>query len=121
MRRGLSYPELFKYIEEKTGNITGAGGATTFVDEPWYMSFNAPIQPVFPEQPDNVQVLWGYGLHANEAGTYIKKPMTECNGEEILKEFLFNCGLEDKMDEIIPHCICIPVMMPYIISQLMPN
>lgn len=114
-------PELFRYIEKKTGNVTGAGGATTFVDSPWFISFNAPIQPVFPEQPKNVQVLWGYGLHANEVGTYVKKPMTECTGEEILKEFLYYCGLQDQFTTICEHCICIPIMMPYITSQFMPR
>lgn len=53
-------------------------------------------------------------------GEHIKKPMNECNGEEILKEFLYRCGLENKMDEIIVHSIPIPTIMPYIISQFMP-
>ncbi len=114
-------PEIFRHIEKKTGNITGAGGATTFVDSPWYISFNAPVQPVFPNQPKGVEVLWGYGLHANEAGTFVKKPMTECTGEEVLREFLSYCGLADRYEELAPHCICIPVMLPYITSQFMPR
>ncbi len=115
------YPGLFEHIEKATGNVTGAGGATTFVDSPWFISFNAPIQPVFPEQPESTQVLWGYGLHSNEVGTFVKKPMTECTGEEILREFLSYCGLAEKYDEIAPHCICIPAMLPYITSQFMPR
>ncbi len=47
--------------------------------------------------------------------------MNECNGEEILKEFLYYCGLEDKMDETISHSIAIPTVMPYITSQFMPR
>ena len=115
------YPEFFKYLEEKTGNPTGKGGATTFVTSPWFITYGAALQPTCPEQPENVDVLWFYGLHSNEAGTYIKKPMNECTGEEILKEFLYYCGLEDKMDEIISHCIAIPTVMPYITSQFMPR
>lgn len=115
------YPEFFKYLEEKTGNPTGKGGATTFVDSPWFITYGAALQPTCPSQPDNVQVLWFYGLHSNELGSYIKKPMNECTGEEILKEFLYYCGLEDKMDEIISHCIAIPTIMPYITSQFMPR
>ena len=79
------------------------------------------MQPTCPDQPDNVQVLWFYGLHSNNNGEYIKKPMNECNGEEILKEFLYWCGLEDKADEIIAHSIAIPTIMPYITSQFMPR
>ena len=28
--------------------------------------------------------------------------MTQCSGEEIMREFLYYCGLEDKIDEIMP-------------------
>ena len=115
------YPFLFKYLEEKTGNLTGKGGATTFIHSPWFITYGAALQPTCPDQPDNVQVLWFYGLHSNNKGEYIKKPMNECNGEEILKEFLYWCGLEDKMDEIIAHSIAIPTIMPYITSQFMPR
>lgn len=115
------YPAFFQYLEEKTGNPTGKGGATTFVTSPWFITYGAALQPTCPDQPENVDVLWFYGLHSNEPGTYIRKPMNECTGEEILKEFLYYCGLEDKMDEIIRHCIAIPTVMPYITSQFMPR
>ena len=61
-----------------------------------------PLQPVAPDQPENVQFMWFYGLHANNCGTYVKKPMTQCSGEEIMREFLYYCGLENKIDEIMP-------------------
>ena len=61
-----------------------------------------PLQPVAPDQPENVQFMWFYGLHANNCGTCVKKPMTQCSGEEIMREFLYYCGLEDKIDEIMP-------------------
>lgn len=73
------------------------------------------------EAKNRFQVLWFYGLHSNEIGSYIKKPMNKCTGEETLKEFLYWCGLEDKMDEIVKHCIAIPTVMPYITSQFMPR
>ncbi len=115
------YPELFRYLEEKTGNPTGKGGATTFVDSPWFITYGAALQPLEPEQPENVQVLWFYGLHSNEKGAYVRKPMNECTGEETLMEFLYCCGLEDKIGEIKKHCIAIPTVMPYITSQFMPR
>lgn len=74
-----------------------------------------------PDQPENVQFMWFYGLHANNCGTCVKKPMTQCSGEEIMREFLYYCGLEDKIDEIMPHITAIPVVMPYITSQFMPR
>ena len=115
------YPQFFEYLEKKTGNPTGKGGATTFVSSPWFITYGVALQPLEPNQPKNVQVLWFYGLHSNEKGTYIKKPMNECTGEEALKEFLYYCGLEDKFDEIKAHSIAIPTIMPYITSQFMPR
>ena len=115
------YPEFFKYLEEKTGNPTGKGGATTFVDSPWFITYGAALQPTCPDQSENVDALWFYGLHSNEIGTYVKKPMNECSGEEVVKELLYYCGLEDKMDKIISHSIAILTVMPYITSQFMPR
>lgn len=113
--------KLFKYLEEKTGNLTGEGGATTFVSAPWFITYGAALQPTCPDQPEDVDVLWFYGLNPTNVGEYVKKPMTECSGEEILKEFLYFCGLEDQFEEIKEHCIAIPTMMPYITSQFMPR
>lgn len=115
------YPQFFEYLEKKTGNPTGKGGATTFVSSPWFITYGAALQPLEPNQPENVQVLWFYGLHSNEKGACVKKPMTQCTGEETLKEFLYWCGLEDKFEEIKAHCIAIPTVMPYITSQFMPR
>lgn len=115
------YPQFFEYLEKKTGNPSGKGGATTFVSSPWFITYGAALQPLEPNQPENVQVLWFYGLHSNEKGACVKKPMTQCTGEETLKEFLYWCGLEDKFEEIKAHCIAIPTVMPYITSQFMPR
>lgn len=115
------YPEFFEYLEKKTGNKTGTGGVTTFVNSPWYINYGAALQPLDPEQPDNVQVLFLYGLHSNELGTCVKKPMNECTGEEILEELCYYCGLSDKFEEIRSHSISIPTIMPYITSQFMPR
>ena len=65
--------------------------------------------------------MWFYGLHANNCGIYVKKPMTQCSGEEIMREFQYYCGLEDTIGEIMPHITAIPVVMPYITSQFMPR
>ena len=114
------YPQFFDYLAEKAGNPTGKGGCSTLVDAPWFINYNVPLQPVAPDQPENVHFMWFYGLHANNCGTYVKTPMTQCSGEEIMREFLYYCGLEDKIDEIMPHITAIPVVMPYITSQFMP-
>lgn len=115
------YPEFFKYIEEKTTNVTGTAGVVTLVDSAWFQSINTPPQPLFPDQTKNVQVFWGYGLTGNKVGDYIKKPMVECTGEEILQELLYHLDYLDKYEEMLPHTRIITTMMPYITSQFMPR
>jgi len=36
------YPQFFGYLAEKTGNPTGKGGYSTFVDAPWFINYNVP-------------------------------------------------------------------------------
>jgi hypothetical protein len=38
-------------------------------------------------------------------GNFIKKPARECTGNEIFAELLYHCGLEDKIDQILAHCV----------------
>lgn len=33
------YPQFFDYLAEKTGNLTGKGGCSTFVDAPWFINY----------------------------------------------------------------------------------
>ncbi len=115
------YPQLFRYFEEKSENKAGTGGIQTFIHSPWYMNYGIAMNPLDPNQPENVDVFFIYGLHANEIGHVVKKRMIDCSGEEILKEFLYWIGLEDKYDEIREHAILIPTVMPYITSQFMPR
>ncbi|MDO4679893.1 MAG: oleate hydratase [Aerococcus sp.] len=55
------------------------------------------------------------------AQSFIAIVMNECTSEVILREFLYHCGLEAQMDEIIAHAIAISTVMPYITSQFMPR
>ena len=115
------YPQFFRHIEERTANVTGTAGAITLVDSAWFQSINTPPQPAFKGQPENVQVLWGYGLHGNEIGDYLKKPMTQCTGEEILQELLYHLDYLEAYEDLLPHVKIITTMMPYITSQFMPR
>ena len=115
------YPQFFDYVEKKTGNVTGTAGVITLVDSAWFQSINLPPQPFFPDQPKNTQSLWGYGLHGNKIGDYVKRPMTECTGEEVLKELLYHLDYLDHYDELVARTKIVTVMMPYITSQFMPR
>jgi len=114
-------PKLVDAIERITGDKDGCAGVVTIDDSPWLLSTYVQHQPFFPGQPDDVQFVWNYGLLPWNQGDYIKKPMYECTGEEILREFLYQLGLTDDMEEIVSHCKVRACMMPYITSQFMPR
>jgi oleate hydratase len=55
------------------------------------------------------------------AGDFVEKPMSECSGKEILQELLFHLPVGEAGDRILAGANCIPCMMPFITSQLMPR
>jgi oleate hydratase len=110
---------FFDKMEELSGNKSGTGSQVTLKDSNWFMSFSLNNQPHYKEQPSDVQVFFTYGLHPDLVGNFVGKPMTECTGEEILREL---CGhLKFDYDTVFSNAICIPCRMPYITSMFMPR
>lgn len=115
------YPQFFEKIEKMSGSKAGTGGLITFKDSSWDISFELHHKPFYPNQADDEDLGWGYGLYGENIGDYIKKPMCECNGEEILTELLYHLGLLDMKDELLAHTYMSTCMMPYVTSQFMPR
>lgn len=115
------YPELVSRIEKLTGSKAGTGGAITILDSNWDMSFELHHNPFFLDQKDDEQVMWGYGCWGEKVGNYIKKPMCECTGDEIMTELLYHLNMLDIKDEVLSHSYISTCMMPYITSQFMPR
>jgi oleate hydratase len=92
-------PTFYDYLEKKTGDKAGTGGAITIVDSSWKISF-VLYGRYFPDQPANVNVFWGDGQCSDKRGDFIKKTMRECTGAEIFSELLYHCGLEDSIPSI---------------------
>ncbi len=114
----LQNPAFFDEMIRFSGNEPGTGGLVTFKDSNWLMSIVLAWQPHFPNQPDGVQVFWGYSLFPDRIGNFIAKPMAECNGAEILREL---CGHLRFDPETVASANCIPCRMPYITSMFMPR
>ena len=115
----LNDPTFFSRMEAFSGNEAGTGGLVTFKDSRWLMSVVLPHQPHFAGQPADVQVFWGYALHPDRTGDFVAKPMSQCTGEEILREL---CGhLNFDFDSTFAKSICIPCRLPYITSMFMPR
>lgn len=114
--------KLLEKIEKFSKNVPGSGALMTFKDSSWRMSIVVSAQPHFIEQTENETIFWGYGLFTNNIGDYIKKPMRDCTGEELLLEVLYHLKFINQKDEIMADVInVIPCMMPYIISMFQPR
>lgn len=116
-----------KYIEKITkrlpyGRRTVTGGIVTALDSSWLMSWTINRQEQYYGQPEKDVVVWVYGLFSDTPGDYIKKPMRDCTGKEITKEWLYHIGVPvEEIEEFAESCTAVPVMMPFITSQFMPR
>jgi oleate hydratase len=92
------------------------------IDSNWLMSIVIARQPHFPNQPRDVKIFWGYGLYPDREGNYVKKRMSDCNGEQILEELCCHLKIQDLMKPVVESgkVNCIPVSMPFIDSLFMP-
>jgi oleate hydratase len=108
-------------VNDPYSGKAATGGIVSITDSNWLMSFTINRQPHFPEQPDDVLVIWVYALFMNKDGNYNKKTMPQSTGNEILSELCFHIGLEDQIDTIIENTIIKTSFMPYITSMFMPR
>ncbi|WP_030070115.1 oleate hydratase [Halomonas alkaliantarctica] len=108
-------------VNDPYSGFTATGGIITFTDSSWLMSFTCNRQPHFPDQPDDVIVLWTYALLMDKPGDYVKKPMPACTGKEVLTEMCYHLGLIDQVDAIVAATKTRIALMPYITAQFMPR
>lgn len=69
-------------VNDPYSGFTATGGIITFTDSSWLMSFTCNRQPHFPDQPDDVLVLWTYALLMDKPGDYVKKPCPNAPAEK---------------------------------------
>lgn len=122
---GADHPFL-KKIYELTGNDplsgrTVTGGIITAEDSGWCLSLTMNRQPQFRAQPKDWGVAWAYGLYPHALGNCVRKPMIECTGEEVLKEYCYHFGLIGQFEEIKKRTKVRLATMPYITSFFMPR
>lgn len=99
------------------------GGIVTAKDSSWLMSWTVNRQPHFKQQKPDEIVVWVYSLFVDRPGDYVRKPMQDCTGEEITREWLYHLGVPvDQIDELAATgAKTVPVMMPYVTSFFMPR
>jgi oleate hydratase len=110
---------FLRLVRDLTGNVPGEGGLISFPESSWLASIVIPHQPHFIGQPPDVSVFWGYGLQVDKPGDFVKKPMSECTGREIMLEILGHLRIRAETARILETSICIPCMMPFVTSQFL--
>jgi oleate hydratase len=113
--------EFVERITELVGAEPGCGGLQTLRDSGWVISFSIFHQPEVLDQPKGTYVWWGYGLHPERDGDFVKKSMDQCTGAEILEEVLRHLRFDDQLDAIMKSSICIPCNMPYVNNIWLPR
>ncbi len=112
---------FFDLLEAFSGSEAGKGGLVTIKDSNWLLTVVLNHQPHFHQQPKDVWVWWGYGLFPDRPGNYVRKPMSECTGAEIVTELLAHLRFSDSTVHILETSRIVTAMMPYITSQFMPR
>lgn len=97
------------------------GGIITFTDSNWVLSVTCNRQPHFPEQPQDVLVLWAYALLMDKDGNHVRKPMPACTGREILSELCYHLGIADQCEAVAANTKVRLALMPYITAMFMPR
>lgn len=115
----LRSSDFFDLLIKLTEDRPGSGKHISILGSNWGLSISIPHQPVFADQPNDVQVFWGYSLLPEREGNYIKKPMFSCAGEEIMEELLSH--LQFPIESILPASITIPCIFPQATSIMLPR
>ena len=87
-------------VNDPYSGRTVTGGIITFTDSNWFLSVTINRQPHFPGQPEDTLVVWVYGLLMDKDGNFVKKPMPQCTGKEILAELCHHLGIEDELEAV---------------------
>ena len=113
--------EFVNQMAALTGSEAGLGGLVTLKDSGWVLSLSVFHQPEVIGQPEGTIVWWGYGLYPERNGDFVRKPMTECTGAEILEETLLQLRFDKQLDAIMASSICVPCYMPYVNNIWLPR
>jgi oleate hydratase len=110
---------FFNLMEELSENPPGRNGITTLPHSPWCLTFILNTQPYYWKQPKDVVVWYGISLYPDKIGEFVKKPMTQCGGREILEEMIGHLAFDKHKKQILDSSIVIPNNMPLITSQFL--
>ena len=110
--------------DPRAGKVT-TGGIVTVKDsfDNWMLSWTINRQPQFKSQDKDTVLVWLYALNTNVEGNFVKKPMRECTGEEICREWLYHIGIPEVEIEGLAKDACntTTCFMPFINAFFQPR
>ncbi len=110
--------------DPRAGKVT-TGGIVTVKDsfDNWMLSWTINRQPQFKSQDKDTVLVWLYALNTNVEGNFVKKPMRECTGEEICREWLYHIGIPEAEIEDLAKDACntTTCFMPFINAFFQPR
>jgi oleate hydratase len=110
---------FFELMEKFSGQEAGRNGITTLSESSWTLTFILNHQPYYQNQPAGVYVWYGIALYPDKMGDYVRKPMSQCSGREILEELLLHLKFDADVDRILHSSILTPCYMPFVTSQFL--
>lgn len=113
--------QFLEQLSALTSSKPGRGALVTLKDSNWVLSLSIFHQPEVNGQPKGTTVWWGYGLHPEREGNFVRKRMNECTGAEVLEETLRHLKFDKQMAAIIAASNCIPCDIPYVNNIWLPR
>ena len=106
-------------MEQFSGQEAGRNGITSLPESGWSLSFILNHQPYYQNQPEGIYVWYGIALYPDKVGDYVKKPMAQCGGKEVLEELVRHLGFGADVKRILNSSTVIVNNMPFGISQFL--
>jgi oleate hydratase len=108
---------FFNRLSQRSGCNSNSGAFIFVKGSSWRLNICIPSQPVFPNQPRDVRVLWGFAHSPDCKGDYVNKTMLQSSGAELMRELLGHLKVHPQLPMSLT--VTIPRAMPRMSALLL--
>lgn len=109
--------EFFDNLSQHSDCDSNSGAFIFVKGSSWRLNICIRSQPVFPDQPQDVRVLWGFAHSPGCKGDYVNKTMLQSSGAEIMRELLEHLKIHPQLAMSLT--VTIPRAMPRMSTLLL--